>query len=242
MDGSRELTDEGRADARSMAGFFARQVESLDLIIASDFTRTSQTAEIMAEPWGLPVITTEALRPNVRAEDEWAAIKFLARDAKRVLVVGHGPALCELIMYLISPHYEIGDGVAGIRYGYGSIAHLNTDKGFRAEIHWWATKGMVEREEQERAITEAANELCEALELAEARGEYYYDEVEVKRWILGDGGESGNCEDCEDAADRGDVDMDDVYDGPMGEVDEPPLHPGCDCTIEYRTKRQRVYV
>lgn len=84
--------------------------------------------------------------------------------------------------------------------------------------------------------------LAESLEslasLLEARGEYTYEEIEEKRWILGSSGNT--CDDCEEAADRGWVDMDDGYDGPMGIVDEPPMHPHCDCTIENRTRRKRV--
>ncbi len=72
--------------------------------------------------------------------------------------------------------------------------------------------------------------------------QYYYDTVNVKRLILGSGGKSGNCEYCEEAADRGWIDQDDVFEGPMGDEDEPPLHPNCDCTVEYAEKRRRVYV
>jgi phosphohistidine phosphatase len=78
--------------------------------------------------------------------------------------------------------------------------------------------------------------------ITEAKGEYVYDEVEQKRLILGSGGASGvNCEFCEEAADRGWIDMDDVFEGPDGDVDESPLHPNCDCTVEQATRRVRVY-
>jgi hypothetical protein len=60
--------------------------------------------------------------------------------------------------------------------------------------------------------------------MQEAKGDYTYDEQEVKRLVLGSGGASGvNCEFCEDAADRGWVDMDEVFEGPDGDVDEPPF-------------------
>ena len=73
------------------------------------------------------------------------------------------------------------------------------------------------------------------------KGEYTYDEVEQKRLILGDGGKSGNCDYCEDAAARGWIDMDDVFEGPDGDVDEAPLHLNCTCETEQKTRRQRVY-
>ena len=89
-----------------------------------------------------------------------------------------------------------------------------------------------------RDLIESATDLADLLN--EARGEYTYDEVEEKRLVLGSGGQSGNCEWCEDAADEGWVDDDAVYAGPMGDEDGPPLHPNCDCTLEYRTRRVRV--
>lgn len=77
----------------------------------------------------------------------------------------------------------------------------------------------------------------------EAAGEYYYEEVNVKRWVLGSGGRSGNCETCVENADMGWIPDDDVFlasDG--GDLDGPPAHPNCDCTLEYSEKRKRVYV
>ena len=94
------------------------------------------------------------------------------------------------------------------------------------------------------AAHDAADRICIALglQIDEARGEYYYDTENVKRWILGDGGQSGNCEYCEGNADMGDIPDDDVFDSYDGEIDEAPAHPNCDCTVEYREKRVRVYV
>jgi phosphohistidine phosphatase SixA len=78
--------------------------------------------------------------------------------------------------------------------------------------------------------------------LSEAKGDYTYEEQEMKRLVLGSGGASGeNCEYCQDAADRGWIDMDDVFEGPDEDVDESPLHPNCDCTTEQKTRRTRVY-
>jgi len=72
-------------------------------------------------------------------------------------------------------------------------------------------------------------------------GEYYYEDVTVKRWVLGAG---NNCEDCEENADEGWIDEDDFFpaDGQFGPVDEAPLHYNCTCDVEYRDTRRRVYV
>ena len=85
------------------------------------------------------------------------------------------------------------------------------------------------------------NAIARLVALIEKRS-YYYEEIEVKRWILGDGGKAGNCEGCEGNADLGWIDMDALFDEGDEAVDEPPLHPHCTCEVEYATKRKRVYV
>jgi phosphohistidine phosphatase SixA len=77
--------------------------------------------------------------------------------------------------------------------------------------------------------------------VSEAKGEYYYDEVPMKRLVVGDGGKSGNCDFCDDAEDLGWIDDDDVFEGPDGDMDEPPLHPNCTCSVERQDRRVRVY-
>lgn len=76
----------------------------------------------------------------------------------------------------------------------------------------------------------------------EKAGDYYYEEVEQKRWILGDGGVAGNCDVCDDNEGMGWVDMDAGFAGVDGIIDEPPAHLHCTCTVEQKTRRQRVYV
>lgn len=89
-------------------------------------------------------------------------------------------------------------------------------------------------------LVEATNALAALLEAA---GPYYYEEIEVKRWVLGGGGKSGeNCEICEENAARGWIDMDDVFDSVFGDTDDAPAHPHCSCGVEFKTKRKRVYV
>lgn len=76
------------------------------------------------------------------------------------------------------------------------------------------------------------------LAIQEARGEYVYETVLVKRSLLGDSA-SGPCPTCEDNEDEGWIDSEDVY--PSGD-DGPPFHPNCVCSEEYKEKRVRVYV
>ena len=111
-----ELNERGREQARQTAERLAS--EHVDAIVASDLHRAIQTAEIIAQPHGLPVVTTPLLRerdwgsftgryiPNLMGlqwpDDVEAEEVLLARayaflvyitttyPGKRVVAVGHG--------------------------------------------------------------------------------------------------------------------------------------------------------
>ncbi len=110
------LNEKGREQARVVAERLA--AESIDAIMASDLQRAIQTAEMIAEPHGLPVVTTPLLRerdwggftgrfiPDLKGEvwpdDIESEEALLARartfliyitatyPGKRVVAVGHG--------------------------------------------------------------------------------------------------------------------------------------------------------
>lgn len=110
------LNEKGREQARVVAERLAP--ESIDAIVASDLQRAIQTAEMIAEPHGLPVVTTPLLRerdwggftgrfiPDLKGEvwpdDIESEEALLARartfliyitatyPGKRVVAVGHG--------------------------------------------------------------------------------------------------------------------------------------------------------
>ena len=111
-----ELNQRGREQAEQVAQRLVS--EPLDAIVASDLHRAIQTAEIIAEPHGLPVVTTPLLRerdwgsftgrfiPDLRNEvwpDDIESEEALLERArsflinmtatypgKRVVAVGHG--------------------------------------------------------------------------------------------------------------------------------------------------------
>lgn len=98
----------------------------------------------------------------------------------------------------------------------------------------------------EAELIEAAETLSALLERGNgnALGSYYYEDVTVKSWQLGAGGRSGNCEGCIENADAGEIEESEFFPSDVGDgpVDEPPLHPHCTCSVEYRDTRRRVYV
>jgi hypothetical protein len=96
---------------------------------------------------------------------------------------------------------------------------------------------------QSAELLESIGALATLLEKSTA-GRYYYEDVTVKSWILGSGGVSGNCEECVENAEAGEIEESEFFPawGQYGPVDEPPLHDHCDCSVEYRDTRKRVYV
>ena len=60
------LNEQGRAQAEAVAQRMAK--ESVDVVVSSDLRRAVQTAEIIAQPHGLSVVTTPLLR-----ERDWGS-------------------------------------------------------------------------------------------------------------------------------------------------------------------------
>lgn len=81
------------------------------------------------------------------------------------------------------------------------------------------------------AATQALAELIEA-------AQYTYEIVEQKRWVA----DATACEICQENEDLGWIDMDDVFVGVFGLIDDAPAHPACKCEVEQATRRRRVYV
>ena len=280
MDSERGLTDAGKKQAEEMAAWMVRQVGRCDIVICSPFARALKTAEPMAEALGCHVATTTLLEPNQKPEAAWKEIERLAQASADVLVIGHHPEIGKLADWLVDSDDAIH---ARLHFVHGAIAMLDTTA---QKLIWFVTPQLVEKDEAEQEVVEAAKALLEAdepiaftahvrrvskledggelwqvEEMADAqesftgrfqegkkifideKGEYTYDEQEMKRWVLGSGGKSGeNCEACEENADMGWIDMDATFLTPDGDdIDDAPAHPNCDCTVEQATKRVRVY-
>jgi phosphohistidine phosphatase len=98
-DVGRPLTEKGRAGFRSAARGLRRVVPSVDVVLASPYVRSWQTAEILSEEAGWPAPEPcAALEPGHPAED---ALKVLAgRTLEAVALVGHEPHLSSLVSLL----------------------------------------------------------------------------------------------------------------------------------------------
>ena len=264
MDPTRGLTATGEKQVPIMADFLRTQTDKIGVVLSSEFKRGTDTADPIAKKLKVDAIRDPVFGPDGKPETAWNAIKKYAAklDGGEVLLISHGPLINSLVAYLL----ESGEGDK-FHFTHGGIAHFDTEEpeaglynqngaeGYQGQscfLHWMVTPKLINRlqKDDETAVIEAAASLCTALlesmdieiHLDEKGSSYYYEEVEQKRWVLGDGGASGNCDLCEDNADRGWVDMDDVFDGADGDIDDAPAHPNCTCPpCEQRTKRVRVY-
>lgn len=218
----RACGNQDQADA--MAEWLAGMVGHVGVVISSPDDLSTMTATSAAKALGSHVETTTELK-------SWLEIERIAQQSSDVLIVTE-----DAEQRIRDWGNETPQG--GLYFDRGTIACMDD-----AGVSWLVTPTIALAN---RDILEAAHSLAfslhaEELQLDEAGKSYYYDEREVKRWVLDDGGKSGNCDVCEDNADRGWIDMDDVFDGTDGDVDEAPAHPNCDCTVENKTQRYRVY-
>jgi len=121
MDADRPLTEDGKQKAAAMAKWLRSLIGRVDIVISSPFVRTMQTAEPMGVELGAIVASTNGLEPEGRTPSyAWEEIMRLAQQSKEILLVGHGPALSTLMLWLMG--YD-GDNEEA-RFEYGSIARL----------------------------------------------------------------------------------------------------------------------
>lgn len=139
-DFSRPLTKRGRKRFAKFIAHLRSSGMQLDLIATSPLVRTRETAEIMAEVFGIPsrLEVVDALAPasNWHALVEWT----IQQDAENVAWVGHAPCVGRLVAL------TIGDGSAAVRMQKGAVASIRLDDGpgHPGELEWLATAGVVE--------------------------------------------------------------------------------------------------
>src|SRR3990172_1191400 len=103
-DAKRPLTQDGMSKLRKSARALSRLGVVFDVIVASPFVRTRQTAEIIAG--GLDphphIVTADSLAPGGTVA---AVLSDLEKHAKRgrIALVGHEPGIGELAARLVGP-------------------------------------------------------------------------------------------------------------------------------------------
>jgi phosphohistidine phosphatase len=244
----RPLSAQGKLNAEDMGMWLQAYIGRVDTVISSTALAAIETADAIAPALGCDLkTTTTLLDPDPEGPDtvkSWDDVERLAGAAEDVLIIADNPLIGALAYYLATGIETFGSPVFLI--ASSEVIAVYVDDAGAAGIRWIATRAMAEQAHYARDVDEAARQVAESVGILERKGDgnkgsYTYEEVILKRWILGDGGRSGNCELCVDNSDRGWIDSEDVFDGVFEDVDEPEAHPNCTCTIEYKESRRRVY-
>ena len=100
-DDLRPLTPGGQREMRDVARALQELVPEIDALVTSPLVRAVQTAEVLAQRYGVEPEIADCLRPEAPYE-EFAAWARSNRDKKSVVIVGHEPHLSGLVSWLIA--------------------------------------------------------------------------------------------------------------------------------------------
>jgi len=142
-DSQRRLTPEGRKKMRGVAkGMQALEIK-LDVILSSPFLRAQETAEIVAEVFGMAkdLHLLPALAADGNPKELIDELKEHHRKRGAVLLVGHEPYLSRLISLLISG--DTGISITMKKGGLGKLSTKSLQYGRCATLEWLLTPGQI---------------------------------------------------------------------------------------------------
>lgn len=124
-DSHRPLTPEGRKRTREVCRALRAMKLKFDLVLASPFVRAKQTADIVAEVFGIQqhLHLSSNLAPGFNPRSLVTELRRAAQPEDRVLLVGHEPDLSQLASLLIS-----GKTQAGITLKKAGLIKLAVDE------------------------------------------------------------------------------------------------------------------
>jgi len=142
-DSARTLTAEGRRKIRRIAKAMRAMELSFDLVLTSPYARARETAEIVAERLELmkELECNDHLIPGGSARKLIESINDLKSTPRSLLLVGHEPALSQLIALLTS-----NDGGLSLNLKKGGLAMLSVGVlryGKCAALEWLLTPGQM---------------------------------------------------------------------------------------------------
>jgi phosphohistidine phosphatase len=143
-DDERPLTPRGEKRMREIGRGLRRLDLKLDRIVTSPLPRARSTAEIVADALDADdLLETDDI---LRAGTDAATIQrwLTGRSEDRLLIVGHNPALSDLITLLVLGLSHAGSPVCELKKG--GIAGLEpSSSSDRYELRWLATPGLIRR-------------------------------------------------------------------------------------------------
>jgi len=140
-DDLRPLTREGVHEFTKVARKLHAIVPTLDLIATSPLMRARQTAELLAKGYGLPLVETDALRPEAPFT-KFASLVKRSTATEVIAIVGHEPHLSGLVAWLI------GDKGARITMKKGGACLVRFDRGAQrgaVSLMWLLPPGVLRR-------------------------------------------------------------------------------------------------
>lgn len=118
-DALRPLTEKGIKRMRRVAEGFLAAGLTFDVIYTSPYTRARQTADIVADVFGLRKVLRETDMLAVDGDPEALIADLKKVDATSILLVGHEPYLSELISHLL-----VGDASLDVTMKKGGLCKL----------------------------------------------------------------------------------------------------------------------
>jgi phosphohistidine phosphatase len=140
-DDQRPLTRQGERRVEEIARGLRRLATQLDRILTSPLPRARRTAEIVAKVLKREAILEEA--DALGADRDAASIRdwVRTRPEPRLMLVGHNPAISDLVGLLISG--EVGPPVCALRKGGLAALRGHPDGGLR--LDWLARPRLLRR-------------------------------------------------------------------------------------------------
>lgn len=134
-DADRELTREGKHQARIIGRALGRMKIKPQFVISSPLVRAVQTAELLAEELDFrdDIVKLTELENGPSTSTLLRALKPYSR-AEELILVGHMPSIAEHLAELIGVK-----NTRGLQFGKGSVVCLKTDvlREGAAELRWW---------------------------------------------------------------------------------------------------------
>ncbi|MGE7439283.1 SixA phosphatase family protein [Kitasatospora sp. NPDC001175] len=120
-DRDRPLAPRGRRDA-DRAGDWLRALDLLpDLVLCSPTRRTRETWELVATRWATtPAVEYDERLYGTQSEEITAVLREAPPDIRTLLLVGHQPAVQELVLDLAAE--AVGDRLAKLREKFPTCA------------------------------------------------------------------------------------------------------------------------
>lgn len=142
-DDERPLTPKGEKRMREVARGLRRLDLKLDRIVTSPLPRARSTAEIVADALDAHDLleTADILRSG---SDPSAILRWLRDRAEaRLMIVGHNPALSDLITLLVLGSTQLGPQVSNLKKGGIAALASHAATPDRYELVWLATPRMI---------------------------------------------------------------------------------------------------